>query len=218
MDFDADNIIDPAIAEYLNDFAGESPSTAKAMEEEAARRDFPIVGPVVGRFLSLFAGAIEPDRILELGSGFGYSAFWFARGTEDTRIQLTDYDVENLDAARAYLEDPYSPDRFEYHKGDALEIANDFTESIDFVFVDLDKEGYPAALETAEDLLDTGGWLVADNVLWDGQVADESVDDEATQAIRTFNDRLREDPWESSILPIRDGIALAQKIPGAKYD
>lgn len=210
MDFDADNIVDPSIARYLNGFAGDSPSTAQKMEDEASERDFPIVGPVVGRFLSLFAGGIEPDRILELGSGFGYSAFWFARGTENTTIHLTEYDEDNLASARTYLEESFPSDRFHYHQGDALDIADDPDEPFDLLFVDIDKEGYPAALDRAEEILDPGGWLLADNVLWDGKVADESVDDEATEAIRTFNDRLRTDPWEASILPVRDGIALAK--------
>lgn len=210
MEFDADNFVDPSIAEYLNEFVGESPPAAQDMEEEASERDFPIVGPVVGRFLSLFAAGIEPERILELGSGFGYSAFWFARGTENTTIHLTEFDEENLASARTSLEESFPSDRFHYHHGDALDIAGDLDETFDLLFVDLEKETYPAALDCAEEILDSGGWLIADNVLWYGKVADETVDDEETEAIRTFNDRLRTDPWEASILPVRDGIALAK--------
>lgn len=209
-DFESDNLIDESVARYLEEFAGESPEPALRMEEEARERDFPIVGPVVGRFLTLVSGAIDPDDIFELGSGFGYSAYWFARGT-DARIHLTDRKNENLDRARAYLEDPFDPYRFEYLTGDALESLRSSEGTYDLLFVDLDKEQYPAVLELASDTLSDSGWLIADNVLWRGRVSRAENLDESTRALQNFNDRLREGPWNASILSIRDGLALARR-------
>ncbi len=208
--FESDNLIDESLARYLEDFARESPQPAQHMEEEARDREFPIVGPVVGRFLSLVAGAIDPDEIFELGSGFGYSAFWFARAT-DARIHLTDYDQANLDRARAYLEDPFDPYRFEYHVGDALESLGSSGEALDLLFVDHDKNQYPDVLDLAPEALTDSSWLIADNVLWRGQVTRTENLDDSTRALRTFNERLREGSWNASILPVRDGLALARR-------
>jgi predicted O-methyltransferase YrrM len=209
-DFESDNLIDESVAQYLENFAGDSPEPAFRMEEEARERDFPIVGPVVGRFLSLVSGAIDPDEIFELGSGFGYSAYWFARGT-DACIHLTDRKHENLYRARAYLEDPFDPYRFEYHTGDALESLRSTDGTFDLLFVDLDKEQYPDVLDLAPETLLDSGWLIADNVLWRGRVTGGEDVDESTRALKTFNERLRDGPWNASILSVRDGLAVARR-------
>jgi caffeoyl-CoA O-methyltransferase len=207
---DETNIVDVDVVDYLDDLAGSSPPPAPDMEAEARERDFPIVGPQVGRLLSLVSGMIRPGRIVELGSGFGYSAFWFGLGATRAEIHLTDYKQENIRKAKSYLDRTDHPERFVYHVGDALESVRSINGPVECVFIDMEKELYPRALSWAEERLAPGGILVADNVLWKGQVADDEVD-EATEAIKTFNNRLYEAPWSGSILPIRDGVALAQK-------
>lgn len=204
-----DTVLSGRIQAYLESLTPDPDPPAGAMEEEAARREFPIVGPRVGRLLELLARMMQPGRIVELGSGFGYSALWFGRGCAGAEIHLTDYDEENLERAREYLAEAPSPGRYHYHAGDALASAADIEGSVDCYFLDIDKDAYPAALDFVEERLGPGGWLIADNVLWDGNVADEGVDDEWTRAVRRFNRRLAEPPWETSIVPLRDGVSLS---------
>ncbi len=210
-DFEADNILSESVAEYLGDVAGEPPEPAREMEDEARRRDFPIVGPQVGRLLDLMAQAIRPPPLVELGSGFGYSAFWFGRSLTGADIHLSDYRPENLRQARGYLSKIEKQNNFHYHEGDALELLDTVDGTIDLLFVDIDKEDYPEALDRSEDRLDEGCWLIADNVLWRGTVARSDVTDETTRALRRFNRQLNGPRWRTSIIPIRDGLALARR-------
>lgn len=205
-------IVDDSITEYLENLHGDSPGPARAMETEAEDREFPIVGPLVGRFLELMAGLIEPDCIVELGSGFGYSAYWFGRGYDEATIHLTDRDEENLKKAERYLAEASLSERCEFHRGDALESVRSLDVTPDLVFVDIDKEGYPEALQWAQDSLDPGGWVVADNVLREGKVVDSDSDEASVRAIKAFNDELFTDRWDASILPLRDGVAIARLV------
>jgi len=181
------------------------------MEQEAEQRGFPIVGPQVGRLLALISSLARPGRIVELGSGFGYSAFWFGTGATRAEIHLTEYDEANIDKAREYLHRTDHPDRYEFHPGNALESVDSIDGPIECVFIDLDKTQYPRALSWAETRLKPGGILIADNVLWKGKVATENHTDRDTEAIRKFNEALYESPWTTTILPIRDGVAVSQK-------
>lgn len=208
---DETNIVSDEIVNYLDQLAGESPSPAPQMEAEAEERDFPIVGPQVGRLLSLISGMIRPGRIVELGSGFGYSAFWFGLGASRAEIHLTDYDEQNIRKAKKYLDQTDHSERYVYHVGEAFESVPTINGPVECVFVDMEKELYPDALDWAEDRLAPGGMLIADNVLWKGHVAEDDPADDATKAIQTFNRRLYESPWTSSIIPIRDGVAIARK-------
>lgn len=208
---DEKNIVESDIVDYLDQLAGVSPDPAPSMEKEAETRGFPIVGPQVGRLLSLISGMIRPGRIVELGSGFGYSALWFGLGAPRAEIHLTEFDPDNLESARNYLAKTNHPERYVYHEGDALETVQDIRGPVECIFLDLEKEDYPTALDWARERLAPGGTLIADNVLWQGKVAESNPEDSATRAVQEFNERLYEDPWSSSILPIRDGVAIARK-------
>jgi len=208
---DEKNIVDPDIVDYLDQLVGDSPDPARQMETEAEDRSFPIVGPQVGRFLALLSGMIRPGRIVELGSGFGYSAFWFGLGAPRAEIHLTEYETENLEQAREYLGRTNHPERYVYHQGDALETVKEIRGPVECIFLDLDKQAYPRALDWVEERLAPGGTLIADNVLWQGKVVLSGDSDSDTEAIKTFNTRLHQDPWSSTILPIRDGLAIARK-------
>lgn len=212
-DFEADNLVNESIAEYLDDFIGRSPEPARTMENYADQNDFPIVGPVVGRLLKLIASAVAPTRIVELGSGFGYSAFWFGEGAPEATIDLTDLDDDNLDRAKQYLSEASNPDRFRYHRRNGVKFLSEDSAPVDLIFIDIDKKEYPEALKIIGDRLRPGGWLVADNVLWKGKVVG-SLSDEATRSIGEFNEKLSNSSWDSVILPVRDGVALAQRTSG----
>ena len=182
------------------------------MEAQAAKRDIPIVGPLVGRVLHQIALIQGAKSVFELGSAIGYSTIWWARAVgEGGRVIYTDGDRKKADEARGYFEGAGVADRITIKVGDALELLSEQKESFDIIFCDIDKEDYPRAFRLAVSRLRRGGLLVADNVLWSGKVAQQNPDAQ-TKAILEFNRLLYSSPeLVTTILPIRDGVAVAVK-------
>jgi len=206
-------IVDPRIESYIASLDVQADPVLAAMEALAERRRFPIVGRQAGMLLGILAHGIGARRVLELGSGYGYSALWFARVLPaDGRVTCTDLSRDNRDLAMGYFRTTGLEAKMEFLVGDALALAREQKPGFDVVFLDIDKEGYPAGLDVALPLVRSGGLLIADNVLWSGRVADPAAKDPATEALRTFNKRIFSDAsLESVILPIRDGIAVCRK-------
>jgi len=183
------------------------------METAAAKRDIPIVGPAVGRILHQLALMTDSKNVFEMGSAIGYSTIWWARAVgQGGRVFYTDGDRKNGDEARGYFQRAGVADRISVHVGDALELLSEQKQQFDIIFCDLDKEDYPRALRLALPKLRNGGLFVADNVLWSGKVAQEDADEASTKAIQELN-RLLYTSSElfTTILPIRDGLAVAIK-------
>lgn len=183
------------------------------MEEAARARDIPIVGPAVATLLAILARSVGARRVFELGSAIGYSTAFFAEAVgPEGRVFYTDGSAENAREARGYLERLGLADRVEMRVGEAISALKASSGDFDVVFIDIDKDGYPEALEAAAPRVRPGGYLVADNVLWSGRVVNAGPHDAATEGIREFNRRLfaRRD-FESVIVPLRDGVALARK-------
>jgi predicted O-methyltransferase YrrM len=183
------------------------------IEEQARQRKIPIVGPAVGTLLALLAESIGARRIFELGSAVGYSTSFFAQAVgREGRVFYTDGNPENAREASGYLSRLGLLDRVEMQTGEAVELLTKSSCLFDVVFIDIDKSGYPAALEAAAPRVRPGGYLLADNVLWSGRVVEQSVRDEDTEGIREFNARLFARPeFQSTIVPLRDGVAIARK-------
>jgi len=206
-------IFQSGIEEYLHGVTPERPPVMQEMEKYAADKGFPIVGPLVGRFLYQMALVSQAQRVIELGSGFGYSAYWFSLalgtrgsitmidGSENNRRLATDY------LARAGLKTP-----IDYRAGDALEVFARIEGEIDIVFNDIDKEGYPETIDPVAERLRRGGLFITDNLLWSGRVCREAGD-EATRGVVEFTRRLYADPrFFTTVVPLRDGIALAIRL------
>ncbi len=152
--------------------AGHVDPVLDEMERRAEAQGFPIVGRVVGRFLELQARMIGARRVVELGSGYGYSAYWFSRAVgEDGEVVCTDSDPDNARLAEGYLRRAGRWDPVRYHVGDALEGLAAVDGEVDVIYCDIDKDGYPAAWAAAAERLRVGGLFLCDNVLWDGRVA-----------------------------------------------
>ncbi len=207
-------IVNLEIEQYMRHLAREPDPVIQEMESYAEKNGFPIIGPLVGRVLCQLALVSGARRILELGSGFGYSAFWFSRAMgEEGEIILTEFRRENLDRARSYLTRAGLRSTFHFRQGDALQTADSVDGPFDIILIDLDKHQYPAALDKALPKLRPGGIAIADNTLWSGRVLDAETADRDTRGILEYNERVFSDPsLVTSILPIRDGVAVSVKI------
>jgi len=203
----------PDLDGYIRNLLPQRDPVIMEMEKEARERDIPIVGPAVASLLGLLARSIKATRVFELGSAIGYSTAFFAQAVgPGGRVFYTDGDPANAREARGYLTRLNLLDRVEIATGEAVGLLRSAPGDFDVVFIDIDKDGYPAALEAAAPRVRPGGFLLADNVLWSGRVVDASVRDAATEGIREFNRRLfaRSD-FSSVIVPLRDGVAIARK-------
>ena len=207
-------LISPDLDRYIRDLLPPRHSVVAEMEAEARTRDIPIVGPVVASLLAMLAESIGSRRVFELGSAIGYSTAFFARAVgPEGRVFYTDGSAKNAEEARGYLSRLGLLDRVEVLTGDAVTHLAATPGLFDVVFIDIDKDGYPAALEAAAPRVRPGGYLLADNVLWSGRVVDDATRDPATEGIREFNRRLFARPdFSSVIVPLRDGVAIARKL------
>ena len=205
------DIVDPAIDRYLHDLANPDDPILREMELLAAESNFPIVGPQVGRLLQILVQTSGARRVLELGSGFGYSAYWFARGVgPEGLVILTESSADQAALARSFLERGGLDTRTRTEVGDALEIVDAIGGEYDIVFNDIDKENYPQVLEKAARVLRPGGLFISDNMLWYGAVLDDAPDKPSTQGIKELTRMLYEwDEFETVLIPIRDGLTVS---------
>jgi caffeoyl-CoA O-methyltransferase len=148
-----------------------------------------------------------------MGSAIGYSTIWWARAVGDGgRVIYTDGDRKNADEARGYFERTGLAGKITVKVGEALELLSEEKQAFDIIFCDVDKEDYPRAFRVAVPKLRKGGLFVADNVLWSGRVTQKNPADTSTKAIQEFNHLLYKDSnLFTTILPIRDGLAVAVK-------
>ncbi|MBD3336031.1 MAG: methyltransferase domain-containing protein [Candidatus Eisenbacteria bacterium] len=208
------NLIAEKVQKYLEDLHPVSDPVVKEMEQLGRETDFPIVGPMVGRLLEISARLTQSRNVLELGSGFGYSAYWLLRGMEGGgRLTLTETRPDRLQLARKHLSRTGTGVTIDYRQGDAMDVLEESGEPLDLVFCDFDKPQYPRVIEPVARRLRPRGLFLTDNTLWSGRVA-EADPDETTRAIQVFNRLLlRDGRFRSTILPIRDGVALAIRLP-----
>ncbi len=212
----ANELLPDAIERYLERLVppGRHPAL-REMEALAIERGFPIVGPVVGRLLELLARTARARRVLELGSGFGYSAAHFAAAVGPGGfVVATEKDSANVALGRGFLERMGLSSRVDFRIGEAISAARMIRETFDLAFIDVDKEGYPEALDAALGRLAPGGLVVADNALLSGRVADAGATDARTLAVREYTRRVLAIPGAvTTVVPIRDGVAVTHLGP-----
>ena len=171
-------------------------------------------GHLQGRLLKMLVEMIRPRNILEVGTFSGYSALCMAEGLEEGGMVYTfEINEEQEDFTRPWIEGSPWAGRVRFIIGDANEEAAKLGVLFDMAFIDGDKRTYRQTYETVLSLLNRGGFIVADNTLWDGHVIDQSYDrDPQTRGIESFNDFLmHDDRVEQVILPLRDGLTLIRK-------
>lgn len=198
---------------YLTKLSPERPKILREMEIFAEENDFPIVGPCVGRFLYQMAIMIKARSVLELGSGFGYSAYWFALAMKSKgKIVLTDSSKENKRKAISYFRQAGLQSQFDFRVGNAVNTLKKIDGPFDIIFNDLDKEYYPQTIDLAADRLKKGGLFITDNLIWRGRVCEKNPD-KTTRAIILFTENLYADSrFHTTVLPLRDGISLAIRL------
>lgn len=174
-------------------------------------------GHLQGRLLKMLVRMVKPRRILELGTFSGYSAQCMAEGLTDDEAQLHTIEIEDEleDFLREHFADSPYASRIHLHIGDAADILPKLGETFDLVFIDANKRQYPEYYEMVLPHVAPGGFIIADNTLWDGKVADPGTKhDPQTDGIMRFNDMVAADTRvEKVIVPLRDGLTIIYKKP-----
>ncbi|WP_027449313.1 O-methyltransferase [Xylanibacter brevis] len=171
-------------------------------------------GHLQGRLLKMLVQMIRPKNILEVGTFSGYSALCMAEGLEEGgKLYTFEINDEQEDFTRPWIENSPVADKIEFIIGDAISEAPKLGVVFDMAFIDGDKRTYKETYEMVLSILRPGGFILADNTLWDGHVVDPAyAKDQQTRGIETFNDYIaQDDRVEKVILPLRDGLTLIRK-------
>lgn len=170
-------------------------------------------GHVQGKVLELFSKMIQPKRILEIGTFTGFSALCLAKGLQEGgRLHTIELREDDAGTASGYFSKAGMNDKIHLHIGDALQIISTLKESWDLVFIDADKVNYINYYELTLPSVKKGGWLLADNVLFHGEVLEENIKGKNAKALQAFNEHIKKDDRvQQAMLTIRDGLLLIQK-------
>jgi predicted O-methyltransferase YrrM len=219
-------ILSAAVDRFVRAVGPEPTDLQDEMDEHAAKAEFPHVGPAVGGWLFLLARLVDATRVFEFGSGYGYSASWWARALpEDGQVVLTDVDEAELDLAREYAQRGGFTQQATFEHGDAMATIERYDGPFDAVLIDHQKHSYEAAFEAVRDKLAPGGVIVADNAMTAGVVdfetllaamEGESIEGatEHTRGVAAYLRTVQEDPaFETALLPVGEGIAVSHRTP-----
>ncbi len=212
-------LVDAEIETYLTQLQRTRDAVLAEMEARAAQTKFPIIGPLVGRLCLQLAQSVGARDVFEMGSGFGYSTWWFAHAVGDGgRVVHTDGDAKKSAEARQWLDKAGLGARVHYEVGDACEIIKKYPGPFDVVFIDIDKHAYPEALELARSRVRIGGYIICDNALWSGKVVlPPSKQDADTRGVARYNkDAFAAADLLTTIVPVRDGVAISLKTGAEK--
>jgi caffeoyl-CoA O-methyltransferase len=208
--------LDPRLSEYSElHTSPESDLLKKITRDTHARVMMPrmLSGHLQGRILAMISKMIRPKNILEIGTYTGYSAICLTEGLASGGKLITlDVNEELESKVRGYFREAGLEKVIDYRIGNALKLIPTLSMSFDLVFIDADKENYSNYFDLVIDKVASGGYLLADNVLWSGKVLD-SKPDKDTRAILAFNKKVQEDNRvENILLPLRDGILMMRKL------
>ncbi len=206
-------ITHPRINRYLFEIQHRRHPILRPMEAYAERHGFPIIGPLVGRVLYQLTLAIRARRVFELGSGYGYTAVWFAQAVGPRgRVVMTEGDPRNSRLAMRYLTRARLASRVTPLVGDALTHLARERGTFDIILNDIDKWQYPEVLPLARKKLRRGGLLITDNMLWSGKVLRKGGD-RNTRGVQDLTRLLFQAPdFVTTLLPIRDGVTVSLKL------
>jgi len=170
-------------------------------------------GPIQGKLLEMISLMIRPERILEIGTFMGYSALCLAKGlAAQGELHTLEIGKEDADIARNYFSKSLYAKQIILHEGNALDIIPALNETWDLIFIDADKVNYINYYELTLPMLKKGGFILADNVLFHGEVLEENITGKNAKAIHAFNEHLeKDDRIQHVLMTVRDGLMLIQK-------
>ena len=205
-------ITEKRVERYMDELLPARDPVLAEMEARAERESIPIIGPAVARVLYQYARLIGARRIFEMGSAIGYSTIWLARAAgEGGKVYYTDGSRQNAEDALRYFERAGVARSIEILVGDSLDLIDTVEGEFDLIFNDIDKHQYPYAFLKAVPRTRSGGLFITDNALWYGRVARDDTDRD-TEGVREFNRLIySSDELYSTILPMRDGLAVCLK-------
>lgn len=202
---------------YCEDHSGDEPVHLQAITRDTfAHVLHPrmLSGHLQGRLLSMISSLLQPKNILEIGTYTGYSAVCMAEGlAEGGRLTTIEANEEFKTRILRNFETAGVSDKIDLKIGNALDVIDDLDIKFDLVFIDADKLNYLNYYQKVFSKVNIGGVILSDNVLWDGKVYNENLNDATTKCIRSFNEFLKNDPrTEKVLLPVRDGLFISRKI------
>ncbi len=212
MDF-----LDPKIESYALDHTEKESSLLSNLNRQTHLKVLQprmLSGHLQGRILSFLSTAVKPKFVLEIGTYTGYSALCLAEGLDDNGKLITiDKNPELEPFASSYFNESSFKNQIEFINGDALEVIPTLRYKWDLVFIDADKENYINYFDLVVNNVNSGGWIIADNVLWSGKVLKEaSSNDMETSIIQQFNEKVHLDDRVRNVLfPVRDGMMVMIK-------
>ena len=209
--------IDPLLEKYVCEHTENESDLLKKINREThleVLQPRMLSGHLQGRVLSMFSKMIQPERILEIGTYTGYSALCLAEGlTPNGKLVTIDINEELAPRVRSYFFASEFSEQIDYKIGAAMELIPTLNEKWDIVFIDADKHNYINYYHLVFPMVNIGGYIIADNVLWSGKVIDSSHNDKDTQLLRDYNLLNHEDDRVEEVLfPIRDGLMISRKI------
>ena len=209
--------IDEKIENYALNFSQDESDVLKKLNRETyAKVLMPrmLSGHMQGNVLSMLSKMLQPNQILEIGTYTGYSAICLAQGLQENgKLHTIDINNELENMVRAFIEEAGLNNQINFYVGNALAIIPTINETLDLVFIDADKKNYSAYYDLVFDKVRSGGFIIADNVLWSGKVLDDETQmDPDTKAIHEYNKKIHSDSRvEHVLLPVRDGLMIARK-------
>lgn len=222
------------VARFADAVAPEPDAVAREMDAHANEQGFPHVGPAVGGTLQVLARMVDAERVFEFGSGFGYSAYWLAGALPaDGDVVLTEFDADELDAARGFMARGGFDHLAHYEHGDAMDAIERYDGPFDVILIDHQKERYERAFHAVREKVPEGGVVVADNAMTagivdfdalvahfvdgsgDGDAASAALADasDATKGVAAYLATLHgDDAFETVVLPLGEGIAVSYRV------
>lgn len=210
------HFISEALEDYVAQHSENEPELLARLNKETHQKILQprmLSGHFQGRFLSMISKLTRPKSILEIGTYTGYAALCLAEGlAENGTLDTIDNNEELFDFQRKYFDESAWGTQIQQHLGNALEIIPTLNKKFDLVFIDADKENYINYFNLIVPMMNKGGLILSDNVLWSGKVLEEvKANDKTTKVLLEYNEILKNDPRvETVLLPIRDGLTMSR--------
>lgn len=211
------DLVNEKAEQYALNFSTPLPLSLQQIEERT-QEDHPhahmLSGSLQGGLLQFISEMLKPEKILEIGTFTGFSALCLAKGLKPTgTLHTIEIRAEDAATAERYFAESAYAKSIHLHHGDALNIVPELTEEWDLVFIDADKVNYINYYELTLPQLKQGGWIIADNVLFHGQVLTDQIKGKNAAAIHAFNEHVKHDHRvEQVMLTVRDGLTLIKKL------